>query len=88
MEFRWIPWNVAKVQSHGVSPGQAEYVIAHARPPYPQHREDDKWLVWGSADGGEPLQVVFVLDEDDTVFVIHARPLTEREKKRLRRSRR
>ncbi len=31
------------------------------------------------------LQVVFVIDPDDTVFVIHARPLTERERKRYRR---
>jgi len=28
------------------------------------------------------------LDEDETIFVIHARPLTEREKHRLRRRKR
>jgi hypothetical protein len=26
------------------------------------------------------VQVVYVLDPDDTIFVIHARPLTDREK--------
>jgi hypothetical protein len=28
---------------------------------------------------------VFVIDPDDSIFVIHARPLTEREKRRYRR---
>jgi hypothetical protein len=30
------------------------------------------------------VQVIYLLDPDDTVFVLHARPLTEREKKQLR----
>ena len=33
---------------------------------------------------GVVSQVVFVLDPDDTVYVIHARPLTEAEKWRMR----
>jgi hypothetical protein len=31
------------------------------------------------------LQVIFVLEGDGTIFVLHARPLTEREKRRYRR---
>jgi hypothetical protein len=31
------------------------------------------------------LQVIFVMDDDETIYVIHARPLTEREKRRHRR---
>lgn len=49
-------------------------------------RPDAKWLVWGQTRGGRSLQVVFILDPDDTVYVIHARDLTAREKQRLRRS--
>ncbi len=45
----------------------------------------DKWIVWGRGSGGRFLQVIFVLDQDKTVFVIHARPLTEPEKRRYRR---
>jgi uncharacterized DUF497 family protein len=30
------------------------------------------------------LQVVFVIDEDNSIFIIHARPLTDKEKKRYR----
>jgi len=33
------------------------------------------------------MQVVFVLDPDDTVFVIHARMLTDREKQKYRKRR-
>ncbi len=46
MEFRWIDWNLGKVASHGVEPGEAEHVVETAEDPYPQHREDDKFLVW------------------------------------------
>ena len=41
--------------------------------------------MWGPTEAGRLLQVVFVIDPDDTFFLIHARPLTEKEKKRFRR---
>lgn len=83
--FRWNEWNIEHVARHGVEPDEAETVVARAAAPYPLERADEKWLVWGRGRGGRFLQVVFVFDEDDTVFVIHARPLTEDEKRRLRR---
>lgn len=48
----------------------------------------DKWLVWGPDPGGQLLQVIFVVDEDGAVFILHARRLTEPERRRYRRSRR
>ncbi len=88
MEFRWIEWNIDKVVDHGVTPEDAQSVVEEATDPYPQHREDDRFLVWGATSTGRLVQVVFLLDEDDMVFIIHARPLTEREKRRRRRQRR
>jgi uncharacterized DUF497 family protein len=85
VDFRWNDWNVGHVATHGVSPEEAEQVVSRATTPFPLRREDDKWLVWGAGKGGRLLQVVFVLDEDGTVYVIHARPLTLREKSRFRR---
>ena len=85
MEFRWDDSNIQHIAYHGVLPEEAERVILTARRPFPLARADDKWLVWGRGKGGRWLQVVYVLDENDTVFVIHARPLTDREKRRLRR---
>jgi uncharacterized DUF497 family protein len=85
MDFRWNEWNEEHVGIHGVSPEEAESVVRRAKSPFPRVIEDDKRLVWGRGGGGRFLQVVFLLDEDDTVFIIHARPLTEREKQRYRR---
>jgi uncharacterized protein len=84
MEFRWNEWNIDHIAEHGVAPEEAEHVILCARRPYPQSREDDKWRVVGRGRGGRWLQVIYILDPKDSVFVIHARPLTEREKQRER----
>ena len=85
MDFRWTEWNWEHVQKHGVDPEDAEAVVAGSRSPFPRRVGDDKWIVWGRSDNGRLLQVVFVVDQDDTVFIIHARPLSEREKRRYRR---
>ncbi len=88
MDFRWNDWNVEHLAEHGVSPEEAESVIRAARPPSRRKIEDEKWMVWGQGRGGRFLQVIFILDEDETIYVIHARPLTEKERRRLRRKRR
>ena len=85
MIFKWNAWNEEHVASHGIEPEEAEEVVLNARSPFPLGQDDGKYLVWGPAASGRLLQVVFVLDPDDTVFVIHARPLTDKEKKRDRR---
>ena len=87
MGFRWNEWNIDHISEHGVRPEEAEYVVENARAPYPEARDDDKWRVWGPTRSGRYLQVVFVIDPDDGIFVIHARALTNREKRRLRRRR-
>jgi uncharacterized DUF497 family protein len=88
MEFRWIAWNRDHIAEHGVDPAEAEMVVRRARRPFPQQIGDDKLLVMGQGSGGRYLQVIYILDPDDTVFVIHARPLTDGEKRRYRRRRR
>jgi uncharacterized DUF497 family protein len=87
MDFRWNDWNIEHVAEHGVLPEEAEIVIRNARRPFPR-KINDKWLVWGQGRGGRFLQVLFVLDPDEVIYVIHARPLTETEKRRWRRGKR
>lgn len=82
MEFRWNTWNLEHVARHGVGPKE---VVEEARKPYPRRIGDDKLLVWGRSQQGDLLQVIFVLDEDGSIYVVHARPLTERERRRFRR---
>jgi uncharacterized DUF497 family protein len=85
MDFRWNAWNEEHVEKHGVTPEEAERVVETTRSPFPRLIEDDKRLVWGRGKGGRLLQVIFFLDEDDFIYIIHARPLTEQEKRRFRR---
>jgi len=84
-EFRWNEWNVEHLARHGVRPDEAEDVVMAGRRPYPLERPDGKWLAWGPTRGGRVLQVVCILDDDDTIYVIHGRDLTPREKRRYRR---
>jgi uncharacterized DUF497 family protein len=85
VEFRWISWNQEHIAEHGVEPEEAEDAVRNTRAPFPLVQADERYLVWGRTEGGRFLQVVFVIDPDDTIFVIHARELTDKEKKRYRR---
>jgi len=85
MDFRWNEWNLEHIARHGVAPDEAEAAIRSARRPFPRKIEDEKWFVWGRGRGGRFLQVIYVLDPDETIYIIHARPLNDREKRRLRR---
>jgi hypothetical protein len=53
--------------------------------PYPRRIGEEKLLVWGPDSAGHLLQVIFVLDEDGSAYILHARSLTEREKRCYRR---
>jgi uncharacterized DUF497 family protein len=83
--FRWNDWNVDHIAEHSVSPEEAEWVVEHARRPYPEARKDGRRLVIGRGRGGRWLQVVYIFDPEDVAYVLHARPLQEHEKHRARR---
>jgi len=85
--FRWNNWNREHIAVHGVTPLEAEYIVTSAKNPYPEYSGNGKWRVRGQAEDGRYLQVVFVI-EDDGYYVIHARGLTDAEKRQLRRRRR
>jgi hypothetical protein len=84
-QFRWIEWNVEKCHKHNVVPDDVEYVVQHASRLFPKRTEDGKYAVWGKDRGGQYLQVIYLIDPDGTLFVIHAMPLTDRQKHQLRR---
>jgi uncharacterized DUF497 family protein len=86
MEFRWIDWNIQKCEKHGVRKEEAEDIVRHARRPYPRKIGDEKRLVCGQTESGRYLQVIYLPREEDTIFVIHAMPMTERNKRSYRRS--
>ena len=86
-EFRWNAWNRDHIGEHGISPAKAEYIVSNARWPYPRYEGDGRFRVIGQSAAGEYLQVVFIFDPPGVVYVIHARPLSNRERRRYRRGR-
>ena len=85
--IRWNDWNQEHIERHNVSRQEAEVLIRQARRPYPLYQGHSKWLVRGQTDTGDYLQVVYIYSPADTIFVIHARPLTDNEKRQSRRRR-
>ena len=82
-EFRWNSWNLQHIAVHGVGSHEVEYVVRHARRPYPRYEGDDKFIVRGQSLDGTYLQVVYLFRPVEVVYVIHARPLIrERESRR------
>jgi uncharacterized DUF497 family protein len=88
MEFRWNEWNLEHATKHGVAVEEVEALIEGMKAPYPEGRGDGKWIVKGRGAGGRFIQAVYAMDDDGTIFVIHARPLTDAEKRQYRRRRR
>jgi uncharacterized DUF497 family protein len=86
-DFKWIEWNIDHIARHGVEPEEAEWVVNHAHRPYPERTARDKYVVRGQTETGQYLEVVYVIEPDDRVFVITARPLKDNEKRRYRRRR-
>jgi len=84
-EFRWNDWNIEQIDRHGIGREEAEYVVSHAKAPYPRYEGDGKFVVRGQSFSGTYMQVVYIFSPADVVYVIHARELTDSEKRRFRR---
>ena len=48
MEFRWNEWNLDHIGGHGVDHAEAEFVIEHARNPFPRYDGGGKCTVSGA----------------------------------------
>ena len=84
-EFRWNDWNLEHATRHGISPEEAEAVVNRAKAPFPEQIGQEKLLVMGRGRGDRFVQVIYLPDQDGTLYIIHARPLTKKELRRLRR---
>jgi hypothetical protein len=70
----WDDDNVEHIGEHGIMPEEAEYVVEHARSPFPRAAGDGKFIVWGRTDDGTYLQVGFVYLPDERVDVESLEP--------------
>jgi hypothetical protein len=76
VQFRWVKWNEEHAAGHGCSIPEIESVVRQAGRGYPRRCGPGKLLVVGRGQGGRPVKVIYVLDDDGTAFVIHAMPMT------------
>jgi hypothetical protein len=83
--FRWNAWNVGHIGEHGILPREAEYVVEQAKRPWPRRVGDGRYRVLGTGPAGEYLHVVYIFSPPGVVYVIHARLMSEVEKRRFRR---
>ena len=79
-EFRWIDWNTEHTTIHGVSIEEAERVVRNAKSP--EYLGNGKYRVYGRGNGQRMIHVIFIMDDDETIYIIHARPVTGAKKKR------
>jgi hypothetical protein len=87
--FRWNDWNLEQATKHGCRVAEIEQAVRRelSRRNFRIEADGTRLLI-GRGTGGRPLEIAFLLDcpdasatYDDTVFVIHAMPLTTRRRK-------
>ena len=88
IQFRWNQWNRDHATIHGLAEWECEHLVEHAQPPHPQSIGDGKYLVVRQTPGGMYAQAIFIYSPPGVVYIVHARPLTQRERHRFRRRRR
>ena len=80
-QFRWIDWNREHATGHGCTIEEIESVVRTAGRGFPRKSDRHKWQVIGRGIGGRWVEVVYLLDDDGTAFVIHSMPLTGRRRR-------
>ena len=75
MIFAWDDTNRGHIAGHGVTPGEAEFVVQNAAAPFPQEVGDGKRRVWGATPRGRMLQVIYVLKRQSEVEFDSVSPL-------------
>jgi uncharacterized DUF497 family protein len=84
-EFRWNEWNLEHVTRHGVSPAEAERIVDNPSCGWPRRIGGEKVMIQGRGQGGRIVQVIYLVDNDGSIFIIHAMPLTTRRRRGRRR---
>jgi uncharacterized DUF497 family protein len=81
-DFRWNENNVEHAQRHGCRIEEIEAVVARPGRGYPRKIGNGKFLVVGRGLAGRVIEVIFVRDADETMYVIHAQQISTRRRHR------
>lgn len=78
--FRWNEFNIEHATKHGCTIAEIEMVVRReVRDRRDQKIGNGKLCVEGRGIGDRMIRIIFIYDDDDeTIFVIHAMPLTTR----------
>jgi len=73
--FAWDEENTEHIARHAVTADEAEFVLQRAKIPFPQSLGEGKFRVWGTAENGRMLQVIYVLKAQSEVAYSSVDPL-------------
>ena len=81
-EFRWNEWNRDHCTAHGCTIEEIQRIVRNSGRGFPRYIGNGKWRVVGRGTGDRMVEVIFVDDPgEDTIYVIHAMPLTTRRRR-------
>ena len=83
INFKWIEWNIKHIAKHQVEPNEAESVFNNIAKNYPRKKEDF-YILWGKSNLDRYLQIAFKKEKSGKYFIFHARPLTAKERRRIK----
>jgi hypothetical protein len=81
VEFRWNEWNIEHATKHGCTVEEIESVVKNAGRGWPRLGENGKYTVESRGRGARMIRVIYVIDPEGTLYVIHAMPLTTRRRR-------
>ena len=81
--FRWNEWNREHATRHGCTIDEIESVVRRGGRGFPRKIGNGKYQVVGRGSGNRMVEVVYIRDPQpaDTLYVIHAMPLTLRRRR-------
>jgi uncharacterized DUF497 family protein len=78
MFFRWLDSNEAAIAKHGISIEECEAVASKYEPT----RRGENLLATGPTPSGRWIEVLYVMEDDMTAFVMHAMDVKPKKRKR------
>jgi hypothetical protein len=84
VEFRWNRHNLDLLSKYRITRLEAELVVRYASAYFPRQTGKGKWYLVGKGVKRRLIEMAFVLDPDNTIYVIHALPVGGKQRRWIR----
>jgi hypothetical protein len=84
VEFRWNKHNVDVISKYRITRLEAEIVVRYASQFFPRQTGKGKWYVVGKGVKRRLIEIGFVLDPDNTIYIYHALPVGGKQRRWIR----